>query len=51
MASWSAQIQHRSVLTGPLREEETIEDGKQKHPDDKPIELADPKRYERPKAA
>jgi len=51
MASWRAQIQQRYVLIGHSRQKRTVENGEQKYPDDKPIEIADLKQRERPKAA
>jgi hypothetical protein len=46
MASWSAQIQQHNVLIGHLRQEQTVENDKQKYPDNQPIKRADPKRHE-----
>jgi len=43
MASWSAQIQQRNVLMGNLRQKQTVENGKQKYPDDKPMKTRRPK--------
>jgi hypothetical protein len=46
MASWSAQIQQHNLLIGHLRPKQTVENGKQKYPDNKTIKLADPKRHD-----
>jgi hypothetical protein len=46
MASWSAQIQQHNVLIGHLRQKQTVENEKQKYPDEKPIRFADLKRQE-----
>jgi hypothetical protein len=51
MASWCAQIQQHNVLNGHSRHKQTVESGKQKYSDEKPIKLADQERHGRPKAA
>jgi len=46
MADWSARIQQHNVIVGHLRQKQTVENGKQKYPDSKPVKLADPRRHE-----
>jgi hypothetical protein len=43
MASWSAQIQQRNALIGHLRQKQTVENGKLKYPDEKPLKTRRPK--------
>jgi len=43
MASWSAQIQQHNVRIGHLRQKQTVENGKQKYPDNQPIKTRRPK--------
>jgi len=45
LASWSAQNQQHNVLIGHLRQKETVENGKQKYPNEKPMKLAELKRH------
>jgi hypothetical protein len=46
MASWSAQIQQHNAVIGHLKQKPTVENDKQKYPEEKPIKLAEPKRHE-----